>query len=347
MNLKKLIIVSGPTASGKSKFAIELAKNLNGEIINIDSVQVYKDFNIGSAKIHKEEQCEINHHLIDIIEPDSDFNVADYIKLADQIINNIIDKGKIPILVGGTTLYIKALLYGLNKLPETNSKIRDDLARFSTPEIYNAIKNFELDSAEVLKLAKIHSNDRYRLEKFYETYLLKIENPNFNFIDDSFKKSKYSALIILPLISREDLYKKINLRTKKMLDLGLVDEVKKIINKYNSDLKPLKSLGYKEVMKFLENQNFDLESEIAKNTRRYAKRQMTFWNNEPKKMRWIEFPNISSSSNNSGKSCIGLLRTGEKENLVYNISESQITSKITNIYNILNNEIYVLRFKNF
>lgn len=279
----EITIISGATASGKSAYAMDLADRLNAEIINIDSIQVYKYFDIGSAKISLTERQKVPHHLIDIIEPDQEFNVAKYKKLADKAIQNILERKKIPLIVGGSTLYIKALLYGLAELPKGSQELRQELEARPLAELAEELIRLDLEAAANLDL----QNPR-RVIRALEA--IKISGKKLSTIqkEHGFLESDYSGKIILLQPDREVLYQKINARTRAMLENGLIEEVEGIIKKYPLNIKPLTSLGYKETLSFLNKEiSFaELEEQLAKNTRHYAKRQMTFWRNEPGKRGW-------------------------------------------------------------
>lgn len=271
--MNKVVIITGPTASGKSGLAIELAKKIDGEIISADCIQVYKELNIGSAKVTNEEMQGIPHYLIDIVEPDKEFNVSDFIKLAENYIKDIFKRKKIPIIVGGTGLYIKALVEGyslnavekdikfreyLNKLLETNGK----------EYLYQMLKEKDYEKA-----SKININDTVRIIRALEI----IKNGNQKIEN---KKLDYDFNIFAINFDRELLYDKINRRVDVMIKEGLIEEVKTLKEKYNltKNSQSMKGIDYKETLDFLDGKisKDELISLIKQKTRNYAKRQITF-----------------------------------------------------------------------
>ena len=267
--MNRIIVIVGPTAVGKTKLSIELAKKYNGEIINADAVQVYRGLDIGSAKITKEEQENIPHHLFDIKNVDEDYTIYHYQQDCRNMISNIQKRGKTPILVGGTGLYIKAALYDykLSKEKEINT-YNDDL---STEELYK----------ELIKLDKnnnIDKNNRRRIVRALNYYKENNESISENKTD----KILYDALFIGLTTDRRILYDKINARVDIMIKEGLLDEVKSFYDK-NIRTKPLLSaIGYKELYDYFDgNLSLDTAIEnIKKNSRHYAKRQYTFFNHQ-------------------------------------------------------------------
>lgn len=279
---KKILIITGPTAVGKSKYAVKIAQKMNGEIISLDSMQVYKFMNIGTAKPSKEELKKIPHHLIDIIKPDQGFSVAKFIQITNKKIQEIIKKGKRPILVGGTGLYLRALLYGFD-FPKAGyeEKIRDDLHTFAQKHgikvLYNKLKKVDPNSAK-----KIHLNDKFRIIRALEVYYLTgkpISKQQF-----SNKKHINKYKIICLTTDRPKLYELIDRRVDAMINKGLIKEVKRLLKKgYNQDLPALKAIGYKEVIDYL-NGRFDYNEMIRlikRNSRHLAKRQMTWFRSFP------------------------------------------------------------------
>ena len=279
--LENIIIVAGPTGSGKTAHAIKLAQELNSEIISVDSVQCFKYFNIGSAKPTKEELDLVKHHQIDCYEPNIQITAAEYARDACVAIDHLLSLGKTPILCGGSNLYLKAILYGLADLPKADLELRDKLEKFSNEDLFQELKR--LDSPSSLK---INSNDRIRMIRAIESGssgVLFSEKTNSH----NFTNIKYDPIIHLLDMPREELYAKINLRTEKMIADGLIQEAKEIFEKFG-DVAPLKTIGYLQAKQFFNNEisEQDLIPLIAQATRRYAKQQVTFWRNEPKKRGW-------------------------------------------------------------
>lgn len=289
----KIIIIAGATASGKSSLAIKIAKALSGEIVNFDCVQVFKEFDIGSGKVGASEMDGIAHHLVDSLVPNEECNVAQYVRLADQAIDGIVRRKKIPIIVGGTGMYVKALLHGLAKLPAADEKLRASLANLSNSELYSKVKQIDPVSAE-----RIHPNDRTRLIRVIEIFELAGLPASKIQAAHGFGEVRYQAIIVHLCWPREELYKRINQRVSKMICAGLVGETKRLIDNYGPSCQGLKSLGYMQVREYLEGRisQAELEPKIAQETRRFAKRQLTFWVNQPEKLGWIVMPQNRSDS---------------------------------------------------
>ncbi len=266
--MKKIIVILGPTGVGKTKLSVELAKRLNGEIINADSMQIYKGLDIGTAKIKEEEKEGIPHHLFDIKEVREDYSIYNYQIDGRKVINDIIKRGKTPIIVGGTGLYIKSLLYDYNLNYEKECDTYDTL---STEELYN--KLLELD-----KNAVVDKNNRRRVIRAINYY----KENNKSISDNKTNKLLYDVAFIGLTTDREKLYQIINSRVDKMINDGLINEVKKFFDEgiYSKPL--INGIGYKELYKYFEKE-ISLEEAIEKikqNSRRYAKRQYTFFNNQ-------------------------------------------------------------------
>jgi tRNA dimethylallyltransferase len=282
MTIPDVILVSGPTASGKSDFAVALASYLNGEIINVDSVQFYQDFNIGSAKPDISQLNKVPHHLFSIISPNEHLDVAIVIKLVTSKVVDIIERGKLPILVGSSGMYISALFSGLSEFPPKNIKLREELELLDIKFLYAMLVELDPERAEQLKV-----NDKFRIIRAIE--VAKTTCTTFNQITKfSVLKPLLKGLAIILWPDRKTLYDKINLRSLSMIERGLCDETDYIINKYGRDLILLKSVGYREALSFLNKEinHKELIEQVAISTRRYAKRQTTYWRNEPFKKNW-------------------------------------------------------------
>lgn len=266
--MNKVIVITGPTAVGKTKLSIELAKRYNGEIINADAVQVYKGLDIGSAKVTEEEKEDIPHHLFDIKEVDEEYTIYHYQKDCRKLIKEVQGRGKTPILVGGTGLYIKAALYDYKLSEEKETNTYDNL---TDEELYN--KLLELDKNIV-----IDKNNRRRLIRALNYY--KENNKSIN--TNTTNKLLYDAIFIGLTTDRRILYDKINSRVDIMIKEGLLNEVKVFYDK-NIRTKPLlNAIGYREIYSYFDG-NISLEEAIDKikqNSRHYAKRQYTFFNHQ-------------------------------------------------------------------
>lgn len=271
MEKQKVLFILGATGSGKSDLAVKLAKLFNGEIISADSVQIFKQFNIGSAKVTKDEMQGVVHYGIDLIEPNAEFTVYDYVEYTKKMIDIIAKKDKLPIVVGGTGLYVKSLIEGYNfgdteKHSDYRVELEKEIEENGLESVYN--KLLKLDE----KLAK--SIDRHNPVRVIRA----LEIAKFGSNKTKNNESEYDFKIIATSLDREFLYKKINKRVDQMLESGLIDEVKAIYNRYGENLQPMKAIGYKEVLKYIKGEiNLSEMSElIKKNTRNYAKRQLTF-----------------------------------------------------------------------
>lgn len=264
--MKNIIVITGPTGVGKTKMSIELAKRIDAEIINADSMQVYKDLNIGTAKITEKEKEGIPHHLFDIVEPTNMYTVYDYQKDARDIINDVLSRGKKVIIVGGTGLYIKALLYDYKFIKEDTTY---DFSKMSNEEILDKINSYNLD-------INLHINNRKRLERV----LTKLYNNNMQ--TEKTDTTLYDFVAIGLTTTRDNLYKIIDNRVDKMIEDGLIDEVEELY-KRNIHSKAINTgIGYKELYKYFD-KKISLDEAISlikKNSRHYAKRQYTFFNNQ-------------------------------------------------------------------
>ena len=284
--MKKIIVITGPTGVGKTKLSVSLAKKLNAEIINADSMQIYKDLNIGTAKITEDEKEDIPHHLFDIKSIDEDYSIYDYQIDARNKIKDITSRNKRIIFVGGTGLYIKSALYDY-KLNKEN--INDNYDNLSCEELYN--KLIKLDKNIV-----IDKNNKRRLIRALNYY----KENNKSISDNKTNKLLYDVIVIGLTTSRDKLYGIINSRVDKMIDNGLIDEVKYFYDN-NVFTKPLISgIGYKELYKYFDNE-ISLEESIdliKKNSRHYAKRQYTFFNNQMS-VKWFNvcFDNFNNTIN--------------------------------------------------
>jgi len=278
----KLIVILGPTASGKSKIAIKLAKKFNGEIISADSRQIYKEMNIGTAKITKKEMENIPHHLINIIKPNQEFTLADFKKRAIKIIEDIQKRNKIPFLVGGTGLYIQAIVDNL-QIPEVkpNKKFRLKLEKETNQELYNQLKKIDPQALKVIDV-----NNKRRMIRALEVYLSTGQ-------EFSKQKTKKPALFdVLQIGLKQDnkiLDKKIIKRIDQMIKNGLLIEIKKLIKKYGTKPYSMSGIGYKEIISYLKKEiSLEQTKELINiHTRQYSRRQMS-WFRRDKQIKWIK-----------------------------------------------------------
>lgn len=275
----KIVIVCGPTASGKTTAAIELAKSLDGEIVSSDSMQIYKYMNIGSAKPTKEERKEAVHHLIDFVDPREDFSVAKYKKIAEKKIDDIISQGKLPIIAGGTGLYVNSIIYDMDFAAsnEGNSELRkklyEELELYGRDYLYEKLQDIDEEASK-----RIHRNNVIKVIRAIES--AKLGNKIKDFSKELQKNPKYDPIIISINRDRKELYDRINLRVDLLIEEGLIEEVEGLMNKGLTEQNiSMKGIGYKEVINYLRGKVSKEEAieQIKRNTRRYAKRQMTWF----------------------------------------------------------------------
>ena len=294
--MKPLIILTGPTAVGKTELSIALAKSIGGEIISADSMQVYKYMDIGTAKIRSEEMDGVPHHLIDILEPDVAFNVAMFKDLAKSAVEDIYSRGRIPILVGGTGFYIQALLYDIDFSEEdSDSSIRKELETLAEVKgaafLHEKLREVDPESAE-----QIHANNVKRVIRALEYYQLHGEKISTHNETERHKESPYDFLYFVLTHDRQVLYERIEKRIDQMIDHGLISEVDNLLKKgYDSSLVSMQGLGYKELIPYLQ-KKCTLDEAIyvlKRDTRHFAKRQLT-WCRRERNVRWLDKSLVSS-----------------------------------------------------
>lgn len=289
MTKPKVIVICGPTASGKTALSIELAKKINGEIVSCDSMQIYKDMDIGTAKPTIEEMQGIKHYMLDFVSPDERYSVADYKKQAKQAIREIIEKGKVPIVVGGTGLYVDSLIYEIEYQDiEFDEKYRKQLEERSKKEglevLYNEAKKIDPEA-----ITKISPNDKKRILRILEIYNATGKNKTEQEKKSRKNEVEFDYKVYAISWDREKLYDRINQRVDIMIDQGLIEEVQKIYSKYNKFPTAMQGLGYKEVLEYLEGKcnKQEMIDKIKQETRRYAKRQLT-WFRKNKQTIWLD-----------------------------------------------------------
>ena len=295
----KVIVICGPTASGKTSLSIELAKKINGEIVSCDSMQIYKDMTIGTAKPTVEEMQGIPHYLIDCVSPTERYSVADYKKDATKAIEKIIAKNKVPIIVGGTGLYLESLIYNIeyNEI-ETDLEYREKIAEIEKEKgletLYEMAQNIDAKAME-----KISHNDRKRIFRVLEIYHSTGKTKTQLEIESRKNEPKYNFILFGITMDREKLYDRINQRVDIMINQGLIEEVEELIKKYDVFPTAMQGLGYKEVVEYLKGLTTKEEmiDKIKTETRRYAKRQLT-WFRKYKNLKWINgLDNIQNNIN--------------------------------------------------
>lgn len=290
----KIIVLVGPTAVGKTYTSVELAKKLNSEIISADSMQIYKCMDIGTAKVTEDEKQGINHHMIDIIYPNENYSVSEFKNDAEILIDKLLMENKIPIIVGGSGLYVNSLIYDLDfGKVKSNLKIRDYYKsmynEYGEDYLYKKLIEVDKESAD-----KIHKNNVKRVIRALEVH--DITGKKFSEMNTDIRKSsnKYEPILIGLGMDRKILYERINERVDKMVKEGLIEEVKGLLNKgYDKNLISMQGIGYKEIIDYLDG-NIELKESISilkRNTRRFAKRQFT-WFLKDKNVKWF---NISAN----------------------------------------------------
>lgn len=293
-----IISITGPTASGKSSLAVEIASKIGGEIVNADSVQVYKELDIGSAKPTLEELKAVPHHLISYVEPDEAYSVGRFRKDCLSAIEEVSSRGQVPIVTGGSGLYLSSLYGGLFDSSwmsvdgeDILSQIRDRMS----DEDYLNWSSLLLKILDPKSDSSIPLKDVFRRERAL-SLSLSLGAPSSRILSSlSIKVGAVGGLVIILDRNRENLYQRIDSRVHEMIDLGLVDEVGGLLNKYGSQLNSLKAIGYSQVVDYLSERKQGLSVDIEglikiiqRDTRRFAKRQLTWWRNQPKKLGWID-----------------------------------------------------------
>ena len=291
INLKpKVIVIVGPTASGKTSLSIELAKKINGEIVSCDSMQIYNDMDIGSAKPTQEEMQGIKHYLIDVVSPAERFSVAEYKKQAEKAIEEILSKGKVPIVIGGTGLYADSLIYGIEYQEiEFDEKYRKALEIQAQTDdglemLYNQAKRIDEEA-----IKKISENDKKRIIRVLEIYHQTGKTKTELEAESRKNEVKYDYKVFAINMDRQVLYDRINRRVGIMIENGLIQEVENLLKKYKQFPTAMQGLGYKEVVQYFNKEltKEEMIDKIKQETRRYAKRQLT-WFRKNKETIWLD-----------------------------------------------------------
>lgn len=286
--MRKIIVIAGPTAVGKTKYAIEAAKAFNGEVVSCDSMQLYKYMDIGSAKPTAKELAEVPHHLVDIIDPAEPFSVAEYQKLAKASIEDIFARGKVPVIAGGTGLYLNSILYDMDfsnakQDQELRQKLEKEAQEFGPEYIHNKLAELDADAAQ-----RIHPNNVKKVVRAIEAAITGENIKDFK--ECNTKVTDFEKILIGLTRDRDELYDRINQRVDLLVEQGLFDEVRRLLEKglTESDIS-MKGIGYKEIIgyfdeKYSKEESIDL---IKKNTRHLAKRQIT-WFKRYEDIKWID-----------------------------------------------------------
>ena len=289
----KVVVIVGPTASGKTALSIALAKKINGEIISSDSMQIYKDMDIGTAKVTKEEAEGIKHYLVDCVSPDERYTVSDFKKDAENAIEEILAKGKTPIVVGGTGLYVNSLIYGIEYQDmKFDEKYREEL--MSKAESESGLKEIweEANRIDPEAMKKISPNDKKRIVRVLEIFKATGKTKTEQEILSRQNGVKYDYKVFGITMERGKLYSRINLRVDLMIKNGLEEEVRNLVNKYTKFPTAMQGLGYKEVVEYFDGilTYEEMIDKIKQESRRYAKRQLT-WFRKNKETIWLDSEN--------------------------------------------------------
>lgn len=275
----RVVVICGPTGIGKTGVGVILANEFGGEIISADSMQIYRRMNIGTAKPTAEELRAARHHLVDIRDPDQDFDAAEFVQAARAVADRVIEDGRLPIIVGGTGLYIKAFLQGLFETDAVDPAVRARL-RAQTDGLDSEALHALLAAADAEAAARLHPNDRFRILRALETIESSGKSISEFHAGHQFKDEPYAALKIGLQMDREALYQRIDMRVDAMLADGLESEVRRLLDEgYRADLKSMQSIGYRHMVDFIQGRLTREECirTLKRDTRRYAKRQFTWF----------------------------------------------------------------------
>ncbi|HNZ83078.1 MAG TPA: tRNA (adenosine(37)-N6)-dimethylallyltransferase MiaA [Sedimentibacter sp.] len=297
--MNKIIVIVGPTAVGKTHISVELAKKLGTEIISADSMQIYKGMDIGTAKVTEDEKQGIIHHMIDIVSPDEDYSVSEFKYTAEKIIDRLLEEKKVPVIVGGSGLYVNSLIYDLDfGNARSDEKLREYYTYYykkhGEDALYDKLLKIDPEAAE-----KIHKKNVKRVIRALEVY--DITGSKFSEINTDIRKesNKYDCILAGLSMERKVLYERINQRVDEMLSKGLLEEVRSLMEKgYCKNLVSMRGIGYKEIIDHLEGiTDYDEAADILKrNTRRFAKRQYT-WFLKDRNVKWFSMDNPADVDN--------------------------------------------------
>jgi len=288
MTDKKLVVILGPTCTGKSALGIEIAKKFDGEIINCDSMQVYKGFDIGTDKVPPSLRKEVRHHLLDILDHTQQFTAADFARLAKKAIDDIISRRKLPIIVGGTGLYIRALLNGIFPGPGRDEKLRAKLKKEAREKGISYLRE-KLEEIDPVYARIIGENDEMRIIRALEVYYLTGKPISEHFKNTRSELNDFHKIKIGLILERKELYRRINERVERMFASGMVEEVKELLKKgVSPDSPPFRALGYKYALKVAQGKMSEKKAILLtqRDTRRYAKRQI-IWFRKEKDINWF------------------------------------------------------------
>ncbi|MBO5562000.1 MAG: tRNA (adenosine(37)-N6)-dimethylallyltransferase MiaA [Firmicutes bacterium] len=294
----RLIVISGPTACGKTAVSVELAKSIGGEIVSADSMQVYRSMDIGTAKIMPDEMQGIPHYLIDEFDPDEDFNVAKFQQRAKKYISDIISRGKMAIVAGGTGFYINALVYDNDfakedEESEIRRQLQEEAKQKGAEHMHGILKEIDPESAE-----KIHKNNVKKVIRAIEFYRLNGKKISTHNAEEKQRETAYDAKIFVLDMSRERLYERIEKRIDIMLEQGLLKEVESLLEKYSPSLVSMQGLGYKEFVPYFKGE-CTLEEAVYNlkiSTRHFAKRQLTWFRHQCPQAIWVDMDKYNAET---------------------------------------------------
>ncbi len=283
-----LLVIQGSTASGKTDWAIRLAERFPLEVISADSRQVYRHMDIGTAKASLEERAGIPHHMLDLIDPDQGYSVADYVIAARTIAADIYSRGKLPCVVGGTGLYIRALIGGLAEVPQGNDELRLEFSR-REEQLGKGTLYADLQQVDPETAVRVHPNNLVKIIRALEVFQLSGQKMSELQQKHGFADAHFRSLMLAPDWPKEILHQRIAERSRLMLAGGLIEETAGLVADYGVELKSLQTLGYREVLNYLHGDATldDVRDEIMLQTRRYAKRQLTWFRKEPDTI-WVD-----------------------------------------------------------
>jgi len=285
----RLITVVGPTATGKSALGLAIGERFDGEIVGADSVQIYRFLDIGSAKPTEEERRRLPHHLVDVVDPAEPYTAADYERDARAAVDDIVRRGRLPIVVGGTALYVRALLRGLCPAPPADAGVRAELVERAREEGWPALHR-QLADLDPAAAERIHPNDRVRIERALEVVLTSGQPLSELHSRHGFPRADLAALQIGLDLPRDLLFERIDTRVEEMFGQGWVEEVESLLARgYDPDLKPLQAIGYRDVVRLIggECSREEAVHSIQRDTRRFAKRQLT-WLRKEEDILWCD-----------------------------------------------------------
>lgn len=300
---QKIIVIQGPTGVGKTAVALGLSEKLPIEIINADSMQFYRYMDIGTSKPTPEEQKAVPHHLFSIVNPDESFNAAQFMQRGRQAADEILSRDRIPVVVGGTGLYIKALTKGLFAVPEGYENLRKELRKKSREELFERLRDVDHEAS-----LRINPNDTVRIVRALEVYYLTGEPISRHHRKHRFQDAPYRCLKICLTRDRESLYRRIERLVDQMMEKGFLQEVRSLIDMgYSHQIKPLRSIGYSQMVKCIQGQisREEAVSQIKKESKRFAKRQLTWFRHDPELI-WIELPEKAGEAEGLAKKFLNI-----------------------------------------